>query len=130
MATKQKFLGPDGLDRKVRLLAGKCKAVTDGMPRTLLMAATLPDPESTPDCEQAMPRAFWINRIDSQVTLKSIADLLGSLLAIIEMIEHEYTLDFGEEFRDHVDDARVNGHAARPNIMPTEPTQASPWPRR
>lgn len=129
MAMQHEFLGPQGLDTKVRTIAGRCKAATEGMPRTLVMAATLPDSETTPDCEQSLPRAFWINRIDSQATAKSIAELLGSLLAIIEMIEHDYTMEFGESFRDQLDEARVSGHAARPNIVPTEPTEARPWPR-
>jgi len=103
--------------------------VAERFPRTLLLAVTAPDPGSTPDCEMASPRGFWINTLDSQMDHRDVARLLGSMLGVIEMIEHDYTMEFGEEIRELIDDARGSGHAMRWNIVPTESTDARPWSR-
>lgn len=124
------FRGSDGMDRKIRMIAGRCSGVTSGMPRTLLLAVTAPDPTTTPDCEHAAPRAFWINQLDTQITLKAAAEMLGAMQGLIDMLESEYVNEFGDEFREAIDDARARGHTVRRNMVPTEPVEARSWPQR
>ena len=129
MPAKYEFQGTDGLDRKFRTLAGKCKSALDGMPRTLLLAVTAPDPGSTPDCEMASPRGLWINTIDSQIHARDVARVVGSMMGMLEKYEHELAMEFGEEIREAVDDARDFGHAMRWGCVPMESMEARPWSR-
>ena len=124
------FRGSDGLDKKIRMLAGRCSGVTRGMPRTLLLAVSAADPTTTPDCEHAEPRAFWINQLDTQITFKAAAEMIGAMQGLIDMLEHNFTTEFGDEFREAIDDARGSGHSVRMNTVPTEPVTARPWPHR
>lgn len=124
------FRGRDGMDRKIRMIAGRCSGVTRGMPRTLLLAVTAPDPTTTPDCEHAAPRAFWINQLDTQITFKAAAEMLGAMQGLIDMLEHNFVMEFGDEFREAIDEARSRGHTVRRNMVPTEPVEARSWPQR
>ena len=124
------FSGGDGLDKKVRVIAGRCSGATRGMPRTLLIAITAPDPTTTPDCEHAEPHAFWINQLDTQVTFKAAAEMLGAMQGLIDMLEGEFVDRFGDEFRVAIDDARGRGHRVQMDMVPTEPVEARPWTQR
>lgn len=121
------FRGADGLDRKVRTIAARCKGGTRDMPRTLLLTVTAPDPKTTPDCQHAEPRVFWINQLDSNTSARSVAEMLGSMQSLIDSMEHNYVSEFGEGFRDLVDEARGRGHALQKNTVVTEPIPAGPW---
>lgn len=124
------FRGSDGLDKKIRVIAGRCSGATRGVPRTLLVGITAPDPTTTPDCEHAEPRAFWINQLDTQITCKAAAEMLGAMQGLIDMLEGELVDRFGDEFREAIDDARGRGHSVQMNMVPTEPVTARPWPKR
>ena len=100
------------------------------MSRTLLLAVSAPDPATTRDCEHAEPRGFWIHRLDTQISMKTVAELLGSMQGLIDMLEHTYTMEFGDEFRELIDDARERGHSIRMNTVPVTPVEATPWPPR
>jgi hypothetical protein len=129
MALRYRFPGTGGLDQKFRTLAGKCKAAVEGMPRTMLIAVTAPDPGSTPDCEIASPRGLWINTIDSQIHERDMARVLGAMMGMLEKFEHELAMEFGEEIYELVDDARNFGHAMRWSFVPVSSTQVRPWRR-
>ena len=124
------FRGGDGLDKKIRMIAGRCSGATRGMPRTLLLAITAPDPTTTPDCEHAEPRACWINQLDMQITFKAAAEMIGAMQGLVDMLENQFVNEFGDEFREAIDDARGRGHSVRMNMVPTEPVTARPWPKR
>lgn len=118
------FRGSDGMDRKIRVIANRCSAATRGMSRTLLLAVSAPDPVSTPDCEHAEARGFWVHQLDTKITVKSMAEMLGSMQGLIDMLENDLTLEFGEEVRELIDDARGRSHTIRMNMVATEPIQA------
>ena len=130
MAAKHEFRGPDGMARKIRLLASNCKAATDGMSRTLLIAVSAPDPVSTPDCEHASPRGFRIQTLDDGMGPNEIATRMGTIYGFLDTIEDEYSREFGESFRDAVDRARgTHGHASGMAVVPVEPSRSRPWAR-
>ena len=87
MAAKHEFRGPDGMARKIRLLASNCEAATEGMSRTLLIAVSAPDPVSTPDCEHASPRGFRIQTLDDGMGPNEIATLMGTIYGFLDTIE-------------------------------------------
>ena len=68
MATTHTFNGPEGMARKIRLLASNCEAATAGLSRTLLLGVSAPDPVGTPDCEHADPRGIRIQTLDKGMT--------------------------------------------------------------
>jgi len=130
MAAKHEIPGPDGMAHKIRLLASACEAATEGMPRTLLIAVSAPDPVSTPDCAHASPRGFRIQTLDDGMGPNEIATLMGTIYGFLDTIEDGYAREFGESFRDAVDDARgTHGHASGMAVVPTEPSRSRPWPR-
>ena len=90
MTTAHAFNGPDGMARKIRLLASNCETATAGLSRTLLIAVSSPDPVSTPDCEHAAPRGIRIQTLDKGMTSTDIAVLMGTLYGMLDTIEHEY----------------------------------------
>jgi len=118
------------MDKKVRMIAGRCNGAIRGLPRTMLLAVSAPDPVTTPECEHAEPRVFWINQLDTQITFKAAAEMLGAMQGLIDMLEGEFVDRFGQEFREVIDDARGRGHSVRMNMVPTEPVTAHPWPKR
>lgn len=131
MAVTHEFSGPDGMQQKIRMLASNCAGATEGVARTLLIAVSSPDPVSTPDCEQAGPRGFRIQTLDKDIEAKDIALLLGSMMGFIEQIEHQYAVEFGEEFHAMVDEARdSHGHSVSMSVVPTEPMESKPWKSR
>ncbi|MEO1583763.1 MAG: hypothetical protein AAFR96_04225 [Planctomycetota bacterium] len=131
MAAKHEFCGRDGMARKIRLLACSCEAATEGLSRTLLIAVSAPDPVSTPDCEHASPRGFWIQTLDEGTGPDEIATLMGTIYGFLDTIEDEYTREFGEPFREAVDEARgTHGHASGMAVVPVEPSNSRPWPQR
>ena len=96
MAAKHEFRGPDGMARKIRLLA-----------------VSVPDPVSTPDCEHASPRGFRIQTLDDGMGPNEIATLMGTIYGFLDTIEDGYAREFGESFREAVDRARgTHGHAS------------------
>jgi hypothetical protein len=131
MAAKHEFPGANGMARKIRLLASNCEAATEGMSRTLLIAVSVPDPVSTPDCEHASPRGFRIHTLDDGVGPNEVALLMGTIYGFLDTIEDEYAREFGESFREAVDDARgTHGHASGMAVVPVEPSKSRPWPQR
>lgn len=90
MTTAHTFNGPDGMARKIRLLASNCEAATEGMSRTLLIAVSAPDPVSTPDCEHASPRGFRIQTLDDAMGPNEIATLMGTIYGFLDTIEDGY----------------------------------------
>ena len=130
MAAKHEFRGPDGMARKIRLLASNCEAATEGMSRTLLIAVSAPDPVSTPNCEHASPRGFRIQTLDDGMGPNEIATLMGTIYGFLDTIEDEYSREFGESFRESVDRARgTHGHASGMAVVPVKPSRSRPWPR-
>lgn len=130
MAAKQEFRGPDGMARKIRLLASNCEAATEGLSRTLLLAVSAPDPVSTPDCEHASPRGIRIQTLDDCMGPNEIATLMGTIYGFLDTIEDEYAREFGDSFREAVDEARgTHGHASGMAVVPMEPSRSRPWPR-
>ncbi|GAB4545269.1 MAG: hypothetical protein Tsb0013_02990 [Phycisphaerales bacterium] len=130
MAAKHEFRGPDGMARKIRLLASNCEAATEGMSRTLLIAVSAPDPVSTPDCEHASPRGFRIQTLDDGMGPNEIATLMGTIYGFLDTIEDEYSREFGSTFREAVDEARgTHGHASGMAVVPVEPGRSRPWAR-
>jgi len=95
------------------MIAEKCRMAAEGTPRTLLLAVTAPDPEMTPDSENASPQGFWINTIDSETGAREYALVLGAMLGLIEKLEHDLVVEFGDDLREVIDDARGFGHAIR-----------------
>ncbi|MFI4893889.1 MAG: hypothetical protein ACIAQ0_10710 [Phycisphaerales bacterium JB058] len=131
MAAKHEFRGPDGMERKIRLLATNCEAATEGMSRTLLIAVSAPDPVSTPDCEHAGPRGIRIQTLDDAMGPDEIATLLGAVYGYCDTIEDGYAREFGESFREAVDRARgTHGHLCGMAVVPMEPSRSRPWPSR
>lgn len=130
MTTAHTFNGPDGMAKKIRLLASNCEAATAGLSRTLLIAVSAPDPVSTPDCEHADPRGIRIQTLDKGMRSTDIAVLMGTLYGMLDTIEHEYACEFGDGFREAVDEARgTHGHGQRMAVVPvvdmhTKPLQA------
>lgn len=131
MTTAHTFSGPDGMARKIRLLASNCEAATEGLSRTLLLAVSVPDPVSTPDCKHASPRGFRIQTLDDGMGPDEIATLLGAIYGFCDTIEDGYAREFGESFREAVDRARgIHGHASGMAVVPVEPSRSRPWPQR
>jgi len=131
MTTTHTFNGPDGMARKIRLLASNCEAATAGLSRTLLIAVSVPDPVSTPDCEHASPRGFRIQTLDKGMTSTDIAALMGVLFGMLDVIEDGYAREFGEGFREAVDEARsTHGHGQRMAVVPVVPMDTKPWQTR
>ena len=130
MAAKYEFHGLDGMARKIRLLASNCEAATEGMSRTLLIAVSAPDPVTTPDCEHASPRGFRIQTLDDGMGPNEIATLMGTIYGFLDTIEDGYAREFGESFREAVDQARgTHGHASGMAVVPVEPSRSRSWPR-
>ena len=131
MTTAHTFNGPDGMARKIRLLASNCEGATAGLSRTLLIAVSAPDPVSTPDCENADPRGIRIQTLDKGMTSTDIAVLMGTLYGMLDTIEHEYAREFGDGFRESVDEARrTHGHGQRMAVVPVVPMDTKPWQTR
>lgn len=131
MTTAHTFNGPDGIARKIRLLASNCEAATAGLSRTLLIAVTAPDPVSTPDCEHAAPRGIRIQTLDKGMTNTDIAVLMGTLYGMLDVIEDGYSREFGDGFREAVDEARgTHGHGQRMAVVPVVPMDTKPWQTR
>ena len=131
MTTTHTFDGPEGMARKIRLLASNCEAATAGLSRTLLLAVSAPDPVSTPDCEYADPRGIRIQTLDKGMTSTDIAVLMGTLYGMLDTIEHEYAREFGDGFRESVDEARgTHGHGQRMAVVPVVPMDTKPWQTR
>ena len=131
MTTAHAFNGPDGMARKIRLLASNCEGATAGLSRTLLIAVSAPDPVSTPDCENADPRGIRIQTLDKGMTSTDIAVLMGTLYGMLDTIEHEYAREFGDGFRESVDEARgTHGHGQRMAVVPVVPMDTKPWQTR
>tara|TARA_R110000782_G_scaffold57258_5_gene119577 strand:- start:11270 stop:11683 length:414 start_codon:yes stop_codon:yes gene_type:complete len=131
MTTAHTFNGPDGMARKIRLLASNCETATAELSRTLLIAASAPDPVSTPDCEHADPRGIRIQTLDKGMTSGDIAVLMGTLYGMLDTIEHEYAREFGDGFREAVDEARgTHGHGQRMAVVPIVPMDTKPWQTR
>lgn len=121
MTIQNVFAGRDGMARKIRTLAAGCTRVTEGFSRTLLIAVSAPDPVGTPDCEMAAPRAVRIQILDDRMTSTEIAQLIGTIYGLLDTIEDDYMREFGEGFRDAVDNARdAHGHAVGVALMPAE----------
>ena len=131
MTTAHTFNGPDGMAKKIRLLASNCEAATAGLSRTLLVAVSAPDPVSTPDNEHADPRGIRIQTLDKGMTSKDIAALLGTVYGMLDTIEDEYSRAFGDGFREAVDEARgTHGHGQRMAVVPIVPMDTKPWQTR
>lgn len=131
MTTAHTFNGPDGMARKIRLLASNCETATAELSRTLLIAVSAPDPVSTPDCEHADPRGIRIQTLDKGMTSGDIAVLMGTLYGMLDTIEHEYAREFGDGFREAVDEARgTHGHGQRMAVVPVVPMDSKPWQTR
>jgi len=129
MATAHTFNGPDGMARKIRLLASNCEAAIEGLSRTLLLAVSVPDPVSTPDCQHASPRGFRIQTLDDGMGPNEIATLMGTIYGFLDTIEDGYTREYGESFREAVDQARsTHGHASGMAVVPVEQLRSRPWP--
>ena len=131
MTTAHTFNGPDGMARKIRLLASNCEGATAGLSRTLLIAVSAPDPVSTPDCENADPRGIRIQTLDKGMTSTDIAVLMGTLYGMLDVIEDGYSRGFGDGFREAVDEARgTHGHGQRMAVVPVVPMDTKPWQTR
>ena len=131
MTTAHTFNGPDGMARKIRVLASNCEAATVGLSRSLLIAVSSPDPVSTPDCEHAGPRGIRIQTLDKGMASTYIAALMGTLYGMLDTIEHEYAREFGDGFREAVDEARgTHGHGQRMAVVPVVPMETKPWQAR
>jgi len=131
MTTAHTFNGPDGMARKIRLLASNCEAATVELSRTLLIAVSAPDPMSTPDCEHADPRGIRIQTLDKGMTSTDIAALMGTLYGMLDVIEDGYSREFGDGFRDAVDEARgTHGHGQRMAVVPVVLMDTTPWQAR
>ena len=131
MTTAHAFNGPDGMARKIRLLASNCETATAGLSRTLLIAVSSPDPVSTPDCEHAAPRGIRIQTLDKGMTNTDIAVLMGTLYGMLDVIEDGYSREFGDGFREAVDEARgTHGHGQRMAVVPVVPMDTKPWQTR
>ena len=131
MTTAHTFNGPDGMARKIRLLASNCETATAELSRTLLIAVTAPDPVSTPDCEHADARGIRIQTLDKGMTSSDIAVLMGTLYGMLDVIEDEYAREFGDGFREAVDEARgTHGHGQRMAVVPVVPMDTKPWQTR
>ena len=131
MTAMHEFDGPDGMTQKIRLLARNCDAATRGLSRTLLIAVSMPDPLSTPDCEHAGPRGIRIQTLDKGMTSTDIAVLMGTIYGMLDTIEDGYTHTFGEDFRESVDTARgTYGHAWGMSVVPVVPLETKAWKSR
>lgn len=131
MTTTHMFNGPDGMARKIRLLASNCEAATAGLSRTLLIAVSAPDPVSMPDFEHAAPRGIRIQTLDKGMTSTDIAVLMGTLYGMLDVIEDGYSREFGDSFREAVDEARgTHGHGQRMTVVPVFATDTKPWQAR
>lgn len=130
MKTQERFNRTDDLMLKVRTIATRCSDITADMPRTLLLGVTAPDPETTPNCRHADPRGFWINRLDTRITAKAVAEMLGAMQGVIDMLENDYAGEFGEEFHEQFDEVRSRMHGLRANMLATEPLEARSWPQQ
>jgi len=125
MTTAHTFNGPDGMARKIRLLASNCEAATAELSRTLLIAV------SAPDCEHADPRGIRIQTLDKDMASTDIAALMGTLYGMLDVIEDGYSREFGDGFREAVDDARgTHGHGQRMAVVPVVPMDTKPWQTR
>jgi hypothetical protein len=119
MVNQHKFSGTDGMLNKIRLLTSNCASAIDGMPRSMVIGVTAPDPVSTPDCTHHGLRGFKILTLDNGLTPTDIATLLGAIYGMLDVFEDECTQRFGEEFREFVDDARdTHGHARGMAVTP------------
>ena len=128
MTTAHTFNGPDGMAKKIRLLASNCETAMAGLSRTLLLAVSAPDPVSTPDSKHADPRGVRIQTLDKGMTNKDIATLLGTVYGMLDTIEDEYSRVFGDDFREAVDQARgTHGHGQRMTVVPVIPMDTKPW---
>ena len=127
MDTQLCFKGSDGLDKKIRMIAGRCAGAARGFPRTMVVAVTLPDPEVTPDCQHEDPRAVWVNQFDTRMTPNAVASLLGAMQSVIDFLEDGYYEEFGPEIREGFDDVRARMHGLRANTVAMEPLAARSW---
>jgi hypothetical protein len=131
MAAKHDFSGPDGMKKKIRLLASNCADATQGLSRTLLLAVSAPDPMSTPDAEYSSPRGIRIQTLDKGMRSKDIALLLGSMMGFIDQIENGFAMEFGDEFHTLVDEARDSyGHSVMMDLVPVVLMESKPWKSR
>lgn len=125
MTARFAFSGPDGMARKLRLLTANCEAATAGFARTLLIAVSAPDPLSTPGCRHAGPRGIRVQTLDVGMRPKDLALLVGTIYGLLDRLEDAYTLEFGEDFRGLVDEARsLYGHETGIGEDPDEPWTA------
>lgn len=131
MTMTHTFEGPDGMAKKIRLLASNCEAATAGLSRTLLIVVSSPDPMSTPDCEHADPCGIRIQTLDKGMTSTDIATLMGTVYGMLDVIEDGYARKFGDDFREAVDEARgTHGHGQRMAVVPVVPMETNPWRAR
>jgi hypothetical protein len=65
------------------------------------------------------------------MTSTDIAVLMGTLYGMLDTIEHEYAREFGDGFRESVDEARgTHGHGQRMAVVPVVPMDTKPWQTR
>lgn len=109
---KYRFSGKEGMKSKIRQLAFNLQSSIVGLPRTMVFAVSAPDPMSTPDCQMSNPLGVKILGLDHQMNQNDIALLIGITYGFLDQYEDQYTMDYGEEFREAVDLARsIYGHS-------------------
>ena len=131
MTTQHEFSGQDGMSRKIRTLALSCKAAAEGMPKTLVVGISLPDPMTTPDCEHAAPRGFRLQTLDEDISMEEVATLLGTTYGLLDSFEDYYSRELGERFRELADEARgTYGHGSGMGVVKVEPMKLPAWSSR
>ena len=93
-----RFDGEDPVRDKHRVLVENIQTAIEGMPRTLLIGATMTDPKSPPGADNNMPRGIRLFLMDEQMSWLETACLVGAIQAISEHLLASHTEQYGEHF--------------------------------
>ena len=93
-----RFDGEQPVRDKTNLLIRNLQDAMEGLPRSLVIGATIADPVSTPGAAVDLPRGIRLFLMDEQMSWSDIALLAGATRALTEHLITMYTEQYGDRF--------------------------------
>ena len=98
MTRTYRFDGEDPVRDKTNMLVSNLQSAMEGLPRSLVIGATVADPKSTPGASVDIPRGIRLFLMDEDMTWSDIALLVGALDAITKHLIAMYGEQYGDRF--------------------------------
>lgn len=117
------YEGRHGVEAKGAFLKDFLKIAAERVPRTLILAVTIPDmaTEMEPDSVVCGPRGVRLFATDDGIDWSEVALMLGFAHAQLDMIADYYGERYPPEFVEAVKSARrISGVSSNMKIAPTE----------